>query len=85
VKGLDLRPLAPAVIIAVTGLVVLLAQAFTPRGKSAPSAPLSVAGLLAALTAVGIMAGGRGRGAVLAGTVCRGCRAADGSMPVQVS
>jgi NADH-quinone oxidoreductase subunit N len=69
VKGLDLRPLAPAVIVAVTGLVVLLAQAFTPRGRSAPSAPLSLAGLVAALAAVGIIAGGRGRGAVLAGTV----------------
>jgi len=69
VKGVDLRPLAPAVIIAATGLVVLLAQAFTPRGKRAPSAPLSVAGVLAALIAVAIMAGGRGRGVVLAGTV----------------
>ena len=68
-KGVDLRPLAPAVIIAATGLVVLLAQAFTPRGKRAPSAPLSVAGVLAALIAVAIMAGGRGRGVVLAGTV----------------
>ena len=67
--GLDLRPLVPALIVAVTGLVVLLAQAFTPRGKSSPSAPLSLAGLLAALAAVGIIAGGRGRGAVLAGTV----------------
>jgi NADH-quinone oxidoreductase subunit N len=69
VKGVDLRPLAPAVIIAATGLVVLLAQAFTPRGKRAPSAPLSVAGVLAALIAVAIIAGGRGRGVVLAGTV----------------
>jgi len=69
VTGLDLRPLVPALIVAVTGLVVLLAQAFTPRGKSSPSAPLSLAGLLAALAAVGIIAGGRGRGAVLAGTV----------------
>ena len=68
-KGVDLRPLAPAVIIAATGLVVLLAQAFTPRGKRAPSAPLSVAGVLAALIAVAIIAGGRGRGVVLAGTV----------------
>ena len=46
---LDLRPLAPAAIVAVTGLVVLLAQAFTPRGKESPSAPLSLAGLAAAL------------------------------------
>jgi NADH-quinone oxidoreductase subunit N len=69
VKGLDLRPLVPALIVAVTGLVVLLAQAFTAPGKRAPSAPLSMAGLLAALAAVAIMAAGRGRGAVLAGTV----------------
>jgi NADH-quinone oxidoreductase subunit N len=68
-SDLDLRPLAPALIVAVTGLVVLLAQAFTPRGKRAPSAPLSLAGLFAALAAVGIVAAGRGRGAVLAGTV----------------
>ena len=67
--SLDLRPLAPALIVAVTALVVLLAQAFTPRGKSAPSAPLSLAGLAAALAAVVIIAGGRGRGAVFAGTV----------------
>jgi NADH-quinone oxidoreductase subunit N len=69
VKGLDLRPLVPALIVAVTGLVVLLAQAFTAPGKRSPSAPLSLAGLLAALAAVGVMAAGRGRGAVLAGTV----------------
>jgi NADH-quinone oxidoreductase subunit N len=67
--GLDLRPVAPALIVAVTGLVVLLAQAFTPRGKSAPSAPLSLAGLVAAAAAVGILAMGRGRAVVLAGTV----------------
>jgi NADH-quinone oxidoreductase subunit N len=69
VTGLDLRPLIPALIVAVTGLVVLLAQAFTAPGKRSPSAPLSMAGLLAALAAVAIMAAGRGRGAVLAGTV----------------
>jgi NADH-quinone oxidoreductase subunit N len=67
--GLDLRPLVPALLVAITGLVVLLAQAFTHRGKRSPSAPLSLAGLLAALAAVGIMAAGRGRGAVLADTV----------------
>ena len=66
---LDLRPIVPAVLVAVTGLVVLLAQAFTPRGRSAPGAPLSLAGLGAGLAAVAIMASGRGRGAVLAGTV----------------
>ena len=43
---LDLRPAVPALIVAVTGLVVLLAQAFTPQGPGAsPSLPLSLAGL----------------------------------------
>src|SRR6185295_20205098 len=40
-----------------------------PRGKGAPCAPLSLAGLVAALGAVGIIAAGPGRGAVLADTV----------------
>ena len=35
--SVDLRPLLPALIVAVTGLVVLVAQAFTPPGKTAPS------------------------------------------------
>lgn len=51
-SGLDLRPVLPALIVAATGLVVLLLQAFTPRGKERPYAALSVAGLLAALAAV---------------------------------
>ena len=66
---LDLRPLVPAIIVAATGLVVLLVQAYTPRGKSTPSAPLSLAGLLAALGAVWLLASGTGRGAVLANAV----------------
>ncbi len=66
---LDLRPLAPAAIVAVTGLVVLLAQAFTPRGKKSPSAPLSLAGLAAALGSVWLLATGPGRGSVLAGAL----------------
>jgi len=69
VKGLDLRPLVPALIVAVTGLVVLLAQAFTPRGRRAPAAPLSLLGLFAALGAVALIASGKGRAVVLAGTV----------------
>jgi NADH-quinone oxidoreductase subunit N len=56
-------------IVAATGLVVLLAQAFAPKGKPAPSAPLSLAGLLAALVAVWLLASGTGRGAVLANAV----------------
>jgi NADH-quinone oxidoreductase subunit N len=66
---LDLRPLAPAAIVAVTGLVVLLTQAFTPKGKESPSAPLSLAGLGAALGSVWLLATGPGRGSVLAGAV----------------
>jgi NADH-quinone oxidoreductase subunit N len=66
---LDLRPLVPAIIVGVTGLVVLLAQAFTPKDRRAPSAPLSLTGLLAALAAVWLLASGGGRGAVLANAV----------------
>jgi NADH-quinone oxidoreductase subunit N len=66
---LDLRPLVPAIIVAATGLVILLVQAYTPRGKAAPSAPLSLAGLLAALGAVWLLASGTGRGAVLANAI----------------
>jgi NADH-quinone oxidoreductase subunit N len=66
---LDLRPAIPALIVAVTGLVVLLAQAFTPRGKAAPSAPLSLVGIVGALMAVGLIASGRGLGAVMGGTL----------------
>jgi NADH-quinone oxidoreductase subunit N len=66
---LDLRPIAPAAIVAVTGLVVLLAQAFAPKGKAAPSAALSLAGLAAALASLWILATGPGRGAVMAGAV----------------
>ena len=55
---LDLRPILPAAIVALTGLVVLLAQAFTPKGRRAPSMALSLAGLLGALAAflVGLLA-----------------------------
>jgi len=56
-------------IVAATGLVVLLAQAFAPKDKPAPSAPLSLAGLVAALVAVWLLASGTGRGAVLANAV----------------
>ncbi|HEU0090738.1 MAG TPA: NADH-quinone oxidoreductase subunit N, partial [Vicinamibacteria bacterium] len=67
--SLDLRPLFPAIVVAVTGLAVLLAQAFTPKGGRAPAAALSLAGLAGALVAVLVIAGGRGRGAVLANSV----------------
>jgi NADH-quinone oxidoreductase subunit N len=70
---LDLRPVVPAAIVALTGVVVLLAQAFTPRGERAPSVALSLAGLLGALVSVLLLASGPARGAVLAGAL-----AADG-------
>jgi NADH-quinone oxidoreductase subunit N len=66
---LDLRPIAPAAIVAVTGLAVLLVQAFTPRGRESPSAPLSLAGLAGALGSVALLASGSGRGSVMAGAV----------------
>ena len=61
---LDLRPLFPAIVVAVTGVAVLLAQAFTPKGGRAPAAALSLAGLAGALAAVILIASGPGRGAV---------------------
>ena len=68
---LDLRPVVPALIVAIAGLLALLSQAFTPRGRRAPAAALSLAGLLAALAAVALIASSpeRGRGATLGGTL----------------
>jgi NADH-quinone oxidoreductase subunit N len=65
----DLRPLIPAMLVALTGLAVLLAQAFTPPGKKAPSSPLSLVGLVGALVSVWLLARGPGRGAITGGTV----------------
>ena len=65
----DLRPLVPAIIVAFTSLVVLLAQAFAGKGKRPPSAALSLMGLGGALAAVWILARGPARGAVLAEAV----------------
>jgi NADH-quinone oxidoreductase subunit N len=67
--GVDWRPAIPALILALTGLGVLLTQAFTPRGKTAPAAALSLFGILGAAIAVGVMASGRGLGSVLGGTL----------------
>jgi NADH-quinone oxidoreductase subunit N len=64
---LDLRPLVPAGIVALTGMVALLAQAFTPKDKVAPSSALSLAGLVGALVSVVMLASGPGRGSVMAG------------------
>jgi NADH-quinone oxidoreductase subunit N len=66
--ALDLRPVVPALIVGATGLVVLLAQAFTPRGRRAPAAGLSFLGLVAALVAVLLIAAEDAQ-AVLAGSV----------------
>jgi NADH-quinone oxidoreductase subunit N len=50
--NLDLLPAIPALILAVTGLIVLLAQAFSPPGVAAPGGRFSLVGLGAALIAV---------------------------------
>ena len=63
----DLRPVVPALIVAVTGVVVLLAQAFTARGREAPSMPLSLLGLAGALASVIVLAARGVRGATLGG------------------
>ena len=62
---IDLRPIVPSAIVALTGLVVLLAQAFTARGSRAPSAALSLTGLAGAVVSLVFIARGQGRGAVL--------------------
>jgi NADH-quinone oxidoreductase subunit N len=69
VTGLDLRPAIPALMVALTGLVVLLAQAFTPKGKASPSLGLSITGLGGALVAVWLMGGGRGLHSSLGGSL----------------
>jgi NADH-quinone oxidoreductase subunit N len=61
---LDLRPVIPAVIVTITAVVVLLAQAFMPPGRPGPSAPLSMLGLGGALASVVLLACYGGRGAV---------------------
>jgi NADH-quinone oxidoreductase subunit N len=68
-ETLDLRPVIPAAIVALTGLVTLLAQAFTPKGQRAPSAALSLAGLSGALASVWLLGQEPTRGAVLAGAL----------------
>ena len=64
--SLDLRPLFPAIVVALSGIVVLLAQAFTPKGGRAPAAALSLAGLAGALATVIVIANGSGPRPVLA-------------------
>jgi len=70
---LDLRPIVPAAIVAMTGLIVLLAQAFTPKGGRAPASLLSLVGLGGALASVWLLRAAGAEGAVLAGAL-----AADG-------
>ena len=66
--SIDLRPLVPAVIVTLTGMAVLLLQAFAGRGRSAPFAGLSMAGLTAALVSAVLVARGRGVGVAVGGT-----------------
>jgi NADH-quinone oxidoreductase subunit N len=66
---LDLRPLFPALIVALTGVVLLLARGFAPRGQKRGSPELALLGLVTALAAVGILAAGPGRGAELGGSL----------------
>jgi NADH-quinone oxidoreductase subunit N len=69
--SLDLRPAVPALIVALAGLLALLSQAFTPRGRRAPAAGLALVGLAAALVAVALLASSpdRGRSASLGGAL----------------
>jgi NADH-quinone oxidoreductase subunit N len=65
---IDLAPVIPAMIVALTGLVVLLAQAFTPRSGRAPSFELSLVGLLGAFGSV-LLVWRNARGTSLGGSV----------------
>jgi NADH-quinone oxidoreductase subunit N len=65
----DLRPIVPAVIVALTGLVLLLARGFAPKGEKGGAPGLAVLGLLAALVSVWLLAEGPGRGSDLGGTL----------------
>jgi len=69
IGGIDLRPVIPALIVAITGLVVLLTQAFTPRGERGPYAGLAVTGLVGALIAVFRIAASGERNASLGGSI----------------
>jgi NADH-quinone oxidoreductase subunit N len=69
IGGIDLRPVIPALIVAITGLVVLLAQAFTPRGERGPYAGLALTGLVGALIAVFRIAATGERTSSLGGSV----------------
>lgn len=66
--NIDLRPGYPALILAITGVAVLLAQAFAAKGRRAPWATLSLAGIALALLSVRWIAG-TGFGASMGGTL----------------
>jgi NADH-quinone oxidoreductase subunit N len=64
----ELRPLVPALIVALAGMAVLLAQAVVGRDRSAPGAAgFSMGGLLVALLATVIVARGHGLGETVGG------------------
>jgi NADH-quinone oxidoreductase subunit N len=66
---IDLRPLWPAIIVAVAGMAVLLVQAFggRDRDRQGPSVFVSLVGLGGALAAVVLVARGHGLGQVVGG------------------
>ena len=70
-SAVDLRPAVPALIVAIAGLVALLGQAFTPKGKRSPAFSIALFGLAAALLAVVMIASEerRGLGASLGGAL----------------
>ncbi len=55
IGALDLRPLIPALVVLCAALLVLLAQAFTPRDRRAPAFELTLLGLGAALVATWLL------------------------------
>jgi NADH-quinone oxidoreductase subunit N len=68
-NALDLRPLFPAILVGISGLAVLLVQAFSPKGPRAPGAGVALFGLLSALASVILIWRGGGRGAVTGGSL----------------
>ena len=66
--AVDLQPAYPAILVSVTAVVLLLAQAFAGRGRRAPFAALSLAGLVAALVSVVLLAE-HAPGAVMGGSL----------------
>ncbi len=66
--NLELQPVLPALVVALTGLVVLLATAFTPKGRRAPALELAALGLVGAL-AVTFRVAAHARGSSTGGAV----------------